>query len=1249
MKPYQPNSSLQPDRGLRQAQPSCSAIASVDCGSRQTKSFFHRTTLATVLILLLVGLTVPTLVRATKTESCTLSQQSDYWIPQDSGTGEALNAVYFLDSGLGWVVGNAGTILATTDDGTTWDAQLSNVTADLQDVHFTDANTGWVVGSSGTILHTTDGGATWHVQNSGTSNDLQALDLADVHHGWVVGRQFYAAILHTNDGSHWYTQTLPPGYSFLGAMSPSAIDFWDQNTGWVAPWGGTPDGGVLATTDGGTTWVQQTTDGVYYMTGVSFVSANEGWAVGYQVYTPSCSGIYLTQVFHTVDGGNTWTKISSICGFSQGIDFVDAAHGWLVLWESQERILASTDGGASWKEQHAASDLRDIHMIDAQHGWAVGENGTILRYMGSYPALDKQVAFNGDVCGSDILTYTMVLTGPGLSVRLWDPLPDAVHYVTDSLTGTLTPPAVYSPTVNAVTWQGTLLTDTVQMVRFQVTSEITDTRLLSSPIHIVNTAWLTDTESGRSTSATAAVTMTPPPLALDKRASFDGARLYNGDRLTYTLTLTGPGLDALLWDPLPDAAHYVSGSLTSTLTPPTVYSPTARAIIWQGTLPTDTTGVVQFQVTVDVGYEGPSPVSLANTARLTATQSGRSASATASVGVTIPPSTMDWFIETVDGEGYAGRGSSLSLDGTGHPHISYYDGYPNYDLKYARYDGASWHIETVDSGWMMGHFTSLALDGADRPHVSYSYFDANYSGLKYAWHDGASWHIETVDNEEDVGWYTSLALDGTGRPHISYHDSYPNYDLKYAWRDGTSWHTETVDSEGDAGYYTSLALDAAGRPHISYYDGYPNYDLKYAWHDGASWHVETVDGEGNVGYYTSLALDAGGRPHISYRDGYPNYDLKYVWRDGTSWHTETVDSEGDVGDYTSLALDEAGRPHISYHDGYPNYDLKYAWRDGTNWQIETVDSEGNVGTYTSLALDEGEHPHISYYDFTNGNLKYAWQLPFLLIKRVTPGDSLNDVNALTHTLAYSLTLFGPGLSVRFQDPLPDNVHYVPGSISSTLTPPAAYSPTLNAVIWEGTLPTDTAQTIRFQVMLEITSTRFLSAPLSIGNAAWMDDLDYDRRVMDTATVTIMPPPLALYKQATPSDGLRNNDTLTYTLTISGPGLNVRLWDPLPPSVRYVPGSITDTIGVVSGTLKLPAAVYSPTAHAVLWQGMLPTDTVEVIRFQVTRGITGTGSLSLSLPIVNTAWLTNTDSGWSVSDTVIVNGYRRYLPLVMIDN
>ena len=71
-----------------------------------------------------------------------------------------------LDAMTGWTVGNAGTIRATTDGGTSWGMQTSNTAASLRDVHFRDPLNGWIVGDGGTILATTDGGTTWTPENS---------------------------------------------------------------------------------------------------------------------------------------------------------------------------------------------------------------------------------------------------------------------------------------------------------------------------------------------------------------------------------------------------------------------------------------------------------------------------------------------------------------------------------------------------------------------------------------------------------------------------------------------------------------------------------------------------------------------------------------------------------------------------------------------------------------------------------------------------------------------------------------------------------------------------------------------------------------------------------------------------------------------------------------------------------------------------------------------------------------------------
>ncbi len=327
-----------------------------------------------------------------------------------------------------------------------------------------------------------------------------------------------------------------------------------------------------------------------------------------------------------------------------------------------------------------------------------------------------------------------------------------------------------------------------------------------------------------------------------------------------------------------------------------------------------------------------------------------------------------WVLETVDTEaGYLRAYTSLALDVSGYPYISYSGG----GLKCAYRDASGWHIETVDASG--GEYTSLALDRFGQPHISHC-GGLPDGDLRYAYRDGSGWHTETVDAAlGSSAGHTSLSLDGSGDAHISYFGGYPGYDLRYACRDGSGWRTETVDTQGNVGRHTSLALDGSGYVHISYFGG-PGNDLKYAYRDASGWHTETVDAEGVVGLYTSLVLDAWGYPHISYFDD-TNDGLKYASRDGLGWRTETVDSEGEVGPSTSLALDSSGYPHISYcksdYEGQCD-DLKYAYRDASGWHIETVDAEGYVGGDTSLALDGSDCPRISYYHQGHMDVKYAW-------------------------------------------------------------------------------------------------------------------------------------------------------------------------------------------------------------------------------------------------------------------------------------
>ncbi len=442
-----------------------------------------------------------------------------------------------------------------------------------------------------------------------------------------------------------------------------------------------------------------------------------------------------------------------------------------------------------------------------------------------------------------------------------------------------------------------------------------------------------------------------------------------------------------------------------------------------------------------------------------------------------------WRREEVDRVQEPGSGSSLALDAQGLPHVVY-DDLRMGMLYYTHYDGQTWQQREIVSTGNSGRSTyaSLALDGAQRPHVSYARSD----GLWYATRDEAGrWTWSPVASVSAM--HTSLALDGTGNPFIAYYNSGPT-ELQYAWREGETWQRMTVDAEQFTGAGASLVLDAQGHPHISY-NNWGQYDLKYAWHDGTAWRVMLVDVEGGL-CQTALALDAAGHPHIAYQAiTAHDYRLKYAWHDGAAWQQETlVVSDAWIGD-VAMGLDAEGDPHIVYVYALEingESRLGYARREGGRWVITTLGPTVVYGDMPSLALDAQGFPHVTYYDVHTSDLRYTRLLPRLgLSLRVTPWNA-----ATGSPVTYTLTLEGAGLTVQLHAPLPAGMRYITGSV----TAPAVYSPTLNAVVWSGTMPADAGRlTLRYQARLEETNT------MPIVATAWLTDT-YGRSETSTAVL-----------------------------------------------------------------------------------------------------------------------------------------------------
>jgi photosystem II stability/assembly factor-like uncharacterized protein len=102
---------------------------------------------------------------------------------------------------------------------------------------------------------------------------------------------------------------------------------------------------------------------------VHFIDAQHGW-----VLQDAADDRGARIVLATDDGGATWRQLARLQYELNRLDFVDAMHGWAA--GDDTTLLATADGGASWSVvREAADQVRGIDLVTPETGWLVSTAG----------------------------------------------------------------------------------------------------------------------------------------------------------------------------------------------------------------------------------------------------------------------------------------------------------------------------------------------------------------------------------------------------------------------------------------------------------------------------------------------------------------------------------------------------------------------------------------------------------------------------------------------------------------------------------------------------------------------------------------------------------------------------------------------------------------------------------------------------------------------------------------------------------
>merc|ERR1719454_1365360 len=307
------------------------------------------------------------------------------------------------DPKLGWIVGNRGTFLQTTDGGKSWAAKsFANLDPDEEinyrftKVSFKDGE-GWIIGKPAILLHTRDGGASWErvplsPKLPGDPYGIIALGPGKAEMSTSAG----AIYVTENAGRNWTAQVRETIDATLNRVSSSGVQGASYFSGSINSIQRDADGSYLAVSSRGNFyltykpgeefWIPHNRETSRRITSMGFVKdrLTEGlWmtTAGGEI-SKSPSGIVDTQLINI-----PFEKVQIRSGGYGLLDVAflpDGTNAYAV--GGGGTIFKSVDGGDSWKKDKSADDLPTnlykMKFFPDGTGYILGSSGVLLRKRG---------------------------------------------------------------------------------------------------------------------------------------------------------------------------------------------------------------------------------------------------------------------------------------------------------------------------------------------------------------------------------------------------------------------------------------------------------------------------------------------------------------------------------------------------------------------------------------------------------------------------------------------------------------------------------------------------------------------------------------------------------------------------------------------------------------------------------------------------------------------------------------------------